>query len=241
MHHASCIAAGRRLRIGMLIGFINTRSTKVLWAMPLSEFLVWSSTWPFWFEPNVEKCWIFEPKWKCSESKASNCKGENVWYLQGQLVPWLSVFVVSDSYWLQYSTNIWIWTKTRKCWNVNRFKNEGFYFLLDISSNWLKELLLYWICLTVSLNILLVVLGSIVVVVSNIHNFFFQIFNILLYLQDNVTSPFEKCFQFNTWFTWFKPIWPWSSVTMKILSQVFQVGFWCCKRKQTNWISMKIS
>ena len=144
------------------------------------------------------KCWkmlnFWTKKWKCSENKASNCKSENVWYLQGQLVPWLSVFVVSDSYWLQYSTNIRIWTKTRKCWNVNRFKNEGFYFLLDISSNWLKELLLYWICLTVSLNILLVVLGSIVVVVSNIHNFFFQIFNILLYLQDNVTSPFEKMF-----------------------------------------------
>ena len=74
---------------------------------------------------NVEN---LSQKWKCSENKASNCKSENVWYLQGQLVPWISVFVVSDSYWLQYSTNIWIWTKQGNVENVNRFKNEGFIF-----------------------------------------------------------------------------------------------------------------
>ena len=44
MHHASCIAAGRRLRFGMLTDLTNTRSTKVLWAMPHSEFLAWLSS-----------------------------------------------------------------------------------------------------------------------------------------------------------------------------------------------------
>ena len=85
---------------------------------------------------NVKFC--NQKNWSLKKNRSSDCTNENVWYPQGHLVTWLYIYFVNNSYSLQYSTNIWIWTKTRKCWKCPPVQKWRTYLVLDVSSNWFK-------------------------------------------------------------------------------------------------------
>ena len=74
----------------------------------------------------------------------------NIYYPQGHLVSWLSVYSVNSSYSLQYKVLTFeIKPKQGNIKMLTGSKMNNF-FLLEISTNWVKKLLLYKIPMTLS-------------------------------------------------------------------------------------------
>ena len=86
------------------------------------------------------------------------------------------------------------------CMINNTWKNTN-YLVANLTSNYIEKLyLLHPTKISennTNTSILVILMLYILYNPTNIHNSFSWILNIFLFLQDNMTSPFEKIFRFN--------------------------------------------